>query len=128
MEKEEGLPVSQDHAPPITAVTSGQSEGWQSMESAPKDGTPILAWCVHPHARYAGDEKEWCAPVVTQWTTFNGGGWTWHGMVGRFTHWRPLPAPPETALSGRTAKPTVVLTVQDEPPNPSPRLPGEGEG
>lgn len=72
-----------------------RAEGeWRPIESAPKDGTPILAWCVHPHARWATDDKEWCAPVVTQWINHNGGGWTWNGMAGTFTHWRPLPAAP----------------------------------
>lgn len=68
--------------------------GWQDISTAPKDGTPILAWCVHPHARWAGDDRDWAAPVVTSWTTHNGGGWTWHGMIGTFTHWMPLPAAP----------------------------------
>lgn len=75
-------------------VIAAMQPGWRDMKSAPKDGTPILAWCVHPHARYAGDDKEWAAPVVTQWITHNGGGWTWNGIAGSFTHWQPLPAPP----------------------------------
>ncbi len=70
---------------------------WRPIESAPRDGTPLLAWCVHPHARHAEDPKEWAAAVVTQWINHNGGGWTWNGMAGSFTHWQPLPAPP-TAL------------------------------
>lgn len=77
----------------IAALTDPPS-GWKDIESAPRDGTPILAWCVHPHARHATDDKDWCAPVVTQWITHNGGGWTWNGIAGRFTHWRELPAPP----------------------------------
>lgn len=76
-------------------------EGWRDIETAPKDGTPILAWCVHPHARWATDDKDWCAVVVTQWINHNGGGWTWYGMTGAFTHWMPLPPPPyETGGEG----------------------------
>lgn len=86
--------VAQDHAADLRAAVDAMQPGWRDMESAPKDGTPILAWCVHPHARYAGDDKEWAAPVVTQWITHNGGGWTWNGMAGSFTHWQPLPAAP----------------------------------
>ena len=73
---------------------SGELSGWQDISTAPKDGTPVLAWCVHPHARWAGDDRDWAAAVVTSWTTHNGGGWTWHGMIGTFTHWMPLPAAP----------------------------------
>lgn len=68
---------------------------WLPIETAPKDGTPILAWCVHPNARFVGDSQAWAAPVVAQWITHNGGGWTWNGISGSFTHWRPLPSPPE---------------------------------
>jgi hypothetical protein len=74
-----------------------QSDGWQDISTAPKDGTEILAWCVHPNAEYAGtiaEKSEWQCPVVTRWIDHNGGGWTWHGMLGRFTHWQPLPTPP----------------------------------
>lgn len=80
---------------------AGQGEvGWRPIESAPKDGTVILAWCVHPHARWATDDKEWSCPVVTQWITHNGGGWTWNGMAGTFTHWMPLPPPPLDRAGG----------------------------
>jgi hypothetical protein len=73
----------------------GDGDAWRPIESAPKDGTPILAFCVHPNARYAGeDAAEWAEIVVTRWIDFNGGGWTWNGICGVHTHWMPLPAPP----------------------------------
>lgn len=74
--------------------------GWRDIESAPKDGTPILAWCVHPHARHATDDKDWSAAVITQWINHNGGGWTWNGLGGSFTHWQPLPSPPPPLPGG----------------------------
>ena len=79
-----------------TPDTSPQArgEGWRPIEEAPKDGTPVLLWCVHPHARWATDAREWSSAVVGQWIDHNGGGWTWHGMAGRMTHFMPLPAPP----------------------------------
>lgn len=68
---------------------------WQDIATAPRDGTDVLLWVVHPNAKYADtDFAQWCGPVVARWIDFNGGGWTWHGLNGQFTHWRPLPAPP----------------------------------
>lgn len=70
---------------------------WQTMESAPKDvGTQILLWMVHPSARYSPDPvgEGWAAVVTAEWTDHHNGGWTWHGLCGRPTHWMPLPAPP----------------------------------
>lgn len=76
---------------------SPAGDEWLPIETAPKDETDILAWCVHPNAKYAGtsaSRSDWQSPVVTRWIEHNGGGWTWHGLCGQFTHWRPLPAPP----------------------------------
>lgn len=69
---------------------------WQPIASAPKDGTKILAWCVHQNAKYASsaERETWEGPVVARWIEFNGGGWSWNGHFGHFTHWMPLPLPP----------------------------------
>lgn len=69
---------------------------WMPIESAPKDGTTIIAWCVHDSAKYSKDpiKEGWAAPVIAQWTNFQRGGWVWHGHAGKFTHWMRLPAPP----------------------------------
>lgn len=78
------------------------SEGWQPIETAPKDGTDILAWCVHPNAKYTDalvGFTDWQAPVVTRWIEHNGGEWTRDGLFGEYTHWRPLPAPPRASPS-----------------------------
>lgn len=70
--------------------------GWQPIDTAPKDGTRVLLWCVHAHAAYATDPvaEGWEAAVVGEWIDHNGGGWTWHGVCGRMTHWQPLPGRP----------------------------------
>lgn len=94
---------------------------WLPIESAPRDGTPILAWCIHPHARYATDDKDWAAAVVTQWTTFNGGGWTWHGALGTFTHWRHLPNPPASGAALEAASEPLSDALAEHP-SPSPDL------
>jgi hypothetical protein len=56
----------------------------------------MLVWCVHYNHKFApdNDKDQWEGPVIANWTHFNGGGWTWHGHTGRFTHWMPLPPPP----------------------------------
>lgn len=35
---------------------------WQPMEIAPKDGTPILAWCVHSADKLFDEEAEMLTP------------------------------------------------------------------
>ena len=98
--------------------------GWQPIETAPRDGTPILGWCVHaadPYfagptsltlygAHVEGLSHVADGPHVLVW----GGGWQdswedgggnlpdwWFRLGSEFeeaanpTHWQPLPAPPE---------------------------------
>jgi hypothetical protein len=77
--------------------------GWRPIATAPRDGTPILAFCVHPNARLAGeDSAEWTEIVTTRWIDFNGGGWTWNGICGVHTHWQPLPTAPPPPAKGQS--------------------------
>lgn len=68
---------------------------WRRMSEAPKDGTFIKVLVYHPQRRYAKkkEKNEWAAVVEARWTDFNGGGWVWSGMFGRFQGWRPNAAP-----------------------------------
>ena len=87
---------------------------WQDIESAPKDGTPVLVWWQDDYhvARYA---PLW-APENKRWLVYDA---KWKGdgsirMVSEIepndfqaraglkgpTHWMPLPEPP-TAGGGR---------------------------
>jgi hypothetical protein len=50
---------------------------WRTMDSAPRDGTPILTW-----------GPEFFAPTMNYW---HNGGWYDYGDP---THWQPLPSPP----------------------------------
>ena len=66
---------------------------WMPIETAPKDGTFILAWC-----------ERWRAPATLRWGKvrgFSSRGFVTEGGVARGylpTHWMPLPSPPkETA-------------------------------
>jgi len=70
---------------------------WQPIETAPKDGTYIIAWCVHPHAKHSAQpiSDGYAQPVIAKWIDHNGGGWMWHGLSCEFTHWMPLPQPPK---------------------------------
>lgn len=82
-----------------TAVYSApvqDAAGWQSMDTAPKDGTRILIWFVHPNARFSKDPvaEGWAAAHEAYWTDHNRGGWTWHGLCGAPTLWQHLPAAP----------------------------------
>ena len=70
---------------------------WQPIETAPKDGTRILAVVVHSSAEWSKNPiRDGFVGVVTAyWTTFNKGGWVYHGLYGNLTHWQPLPEPPQ---------------------------------
>lgn len=69
---------------------------WQPIESAPKDGTAILA-CYAPHYETNG-----FLPIAVRWRAYhpNARGnaeWRDHSgaKVRAITHWQPLPPPPE---------------------------------
>ena len=61
------------------------------MDTAPRDGTPILIRFEHENYGYAikcgEDAKRWEALTEAHWIDHNGGGWTWYGMMGRATGW-----------------------------------------
>jgi hypothetical protein len=68
---------------------------WQPIETAPKDGSAILA-CYAPHYDTNG-----FLPVAVRWRTYHPnatGKPTWRTSngtkIGAITHWMPLPEPP----------------------------------
>lgn len=71
--------------------------GWQPIEVAPKDGTPVDLWSAK------GFRVASCAWDVTEYGGMNEAdvfGWTdtdgHRSVMGAapFTHWMPLPEPP----------------------------------
>lgn len=105
--------ILEDHTP-RTVPLSTISEGWRPIETAPKDGTPILAygplpgWNSRDHGWHGVRETRWdCypqgSPGYDKWTRGEGPlgiGWEWYEPVHNWqhhwqpTHWLPLPAPP----------------------------------
>lgn len=77
-----------------TRTASPAPTGWMPIESAPRDGTPILVsglWCgIGPERHYA--------VVVWDYETSGGPEWRSCGDLreafGYLTHWMPLPSAP----------------------------------
>lgn len=74
---------------------------WKPIETAPRDGTPILVFDVSPHY---GSEPRGCTIMVVRFTAFHPSdyrapGGYWDAPYGPCRaddprHWMPLPAPP----------------------------------
>ena len=81
------------------ALSEAKAGGWQPIETAPKDGTPILGWSIEYGARetrsdtYTPGSPGFAQGLTDRW-------WYWeepkHNWASRWnpTHWQPLPAPP----------------------------------
>lgn len=65
---------------------------WQPIETAPRDGTRILAWIP------CDDEKHeimWMDVSINGWDRWHyAGGWI-PAFCQQPTHWQPLPGPPK---------------------------------
>lgn len=64
---------------------------WQPIETAPRDGTPVLLWCT-------GDGGYTTGPVIGLWDAEK-----MHFSLCLFhkplpvSHWQPLPEPPQAS-------------------------------
>lgn len=94
-----------------------EPSGWQPIETAPKDEV-IDLWCSLDDVRYA---NSW-------WSSE---GWTdgdeAYGDYPDFTHWRPLPTPPDDARA-RPAEPVSAPESTTDTPTPCTALSGEKNG
>lgn len=102
-------------------VVAPVSNGWQPIETAPKDGTPILAYGPLPGCN--ADEHSWHGVRETKWKCYPLGspgyvawergegplgiGWDWYESVHNWshvwkpTHWMPLPSAPSQIEEGK---------------------------
>lgn len=65
-----------------------ECNGWQPIETAPKDGTNVLL-CCYNNGKYVSIHMACYAKGVD-------GNYRWYGEYdGYETHWMPLPAPPK---------------------------------
>lgn len=77
------------------AVRKEQERGWRPIESAPKDGTKILAWCPHP--RITNDDAFFHCEIIW-WRPYKANPWRTarnDSIPDDPTHWQPLPDPPK---------------------------------
>jgi hypothetical protein len=88
---------------------AGQGREWRPIESAPKDGTPIIA---AKFGRSGFLERAWWQSEFDAWITscrqiVMAEGYTIDGQATTLhspeivspTHWMPVPAPPEGSAS-----------------------------
>ena len=72
------------------ARTQSQGEGWEPIETAPRDGEELLVWGMSIGRRVAS-AKDVPRHEPYEWP----GGWDFPTGA---THWRPLPAPPASQI------------------------------
>jgi hypothetical protein len=82
---------------------------WQPIETAPKDGTKIVAWgfLANRAPEMGVIRSETPVAHVMMWRSYTGldaGDWVSTSigiaLAQHPTHWMPLPAPPEEAEHG----------------------------
>ena len=76
--------------PEAIAGWNRRASPWQTMETAPRDGTRVLCFAPPSSSEYL------TARLRVDW--WHEGGWWQMRPVQPYTHWRPLPAPPEKQL------------------------------
>ena len=66
---------------------------WQTIDTAPKDGTAFLGWLAERQGYVARQDV-----CISSWSEWGGGVWTVNGhtsTASQPTHWMPLPFPPK---------------------------------
>ena len=77
------------------ALEAAREDGWQPIETAPKDGTRVLLWFEWHDLPVVGDFRHgrWWSVHSLGGNLAHPNGMDWEEVV-RPTYWRPLPAPP----------------------------------
>ena len=80
----------------VQAEDREQPQGWQPIETAPKDGTAILLWW--PYWSSSRAIVGWWAPRQPDlgWSAWES---SYQGNCPGPTHWMPLPEPPTEELT-----------------------------
>src|SRR3990167_1984817 len=85
------------------AKGQGAMTDWQPIETAPKDGKPILSYCASGYDEQPYSVIWWHAEIHEWWETVatdtkklrsEAAGY-WAGGENYPTHWLPLPPPPK---------------------------------
>jgi hypothetical protein len=92
--------------------------GWQPIETAPKDGRKIIAFCLkngkpHYDVTWWRTNKDICG--YTGWGEFNERFWP-------ATHWMPLPAPPSRDTQEERGEPCEWRSAEFDPPGSGRRV------
>jgi len=83
-------------ASPSPPKADGPGEdGWQPIETAPKDGTEIQVFARTEEGAEMQQVAHWDGAPTAEWPWQVSDGSAYHR--GLFTHWRPLPIPPKEA-------------------------------
>jgi hypothetical protein len=67
-----------------------RSEGWQPIETAPKDGTSVLCYVPNRRGFFSRQDVAVVAWIENGWQSVNSGHW----IYSEVTHWMPLPLEP----------------------------------
>ena len=75
-----------------------RAEGWRPLETAPHDGSEVEIRIVNFIAAACDDPVKdgVIATARARWIDHNGGGFTWYGLAGAPSQWRPLHADHKT--------------------------------
>lgn len=84
-----------------TAALAEPGDGWESMDSAPRDGTPIL---ITRPTQFPAEEGCHVVRWSDDWWVCHDGKFDTPLRGGDPTHWRPRPSPPRTPSPGDTGE------------------------